>query len=183
MLAVSQAGERVARLNGQIELHVATWRMKPAVEALMALRGIQIIAATVLLAELGDLSRFAHPRQLMAYLGLSQQRTKHRQLPASGSDHQVRQSTRPLVLDRVRPALRLAAEGEPRTQPTPGRPAPVGERAKLESPDPAPPPLLDVAPARPLPAESRRRRGPPALWLYLGLAPPSTITAVARFLP
>jgi transposase len=70
LLAVSQAGARVARLNGQIELHVATWRMKPAVEALMALRGIQIIAATVLLAELGDLSRFAHPRQLMAYLGL-----------------------------------------------------------------------------------------------------------------
>ena len=70
LLAVSQAGERVARLSGQIELHVTTWRMKPAVEALMALRGIQIIAATVLLAELGDLSRFAHPRQLMAYLGL-----------------------------------------------------------------------------------------------------------------
>jgi transposase len=44
--------------------------MKPAVEALMALRGIQIIAASVLLAELGDLSRFAHPRQLMAYLNL-----------------------------------------------------------------------------------------------------------------
>ncbi|MDQ3546114.1 MAG: IS110 family transposase [Verrucomicrobiota bacterium] len=70
LIAVSQAGERIARLSGQIELQVASWRMKPAVEALMALRGIQIIAASVLVSELGDLRRFAHPRQLMAYLGL-----------------------------------------------------------------------------------------------------------------
>jgi transposase len=70
LLAVTQAGERIARLNGQIQLHVANWRLKPAVEALMALRGIQLIAASVLLSELGDLRRFAHPRQLMAYLGL-----------------------------------------------------------------------------------------------------------------
>ncbi|HZD93154.1 MAG TPA: transposase, partial [Candidatus Sulfotelmatobacter sp.] len=70
LLAVTQAGERMARLSGQIELHVATWRLKPAVEALMALRGIQLIAASVLLSELGDLRRFEHPRQLMAYLGL-----------------------------------------------------------------------------------------------------------------
>jgi len=70
LLAVTQAGERIARLNGQIQLHVANWRLKPAVETLMALRGIQLIAASVLLSELGDLRRFAHPRQLMAYLGL-----------------------------------------------------------------------------------------------------------------
>jgi transposase len=44
--------------------------MKPAVETLMALRGVQLLAATVLLCELGDLRRFEHPRQLMAYLGL-----------------------------------------------------------------------------------------------------------------
>jgi transposase len=70
LIAVSQAGERIARLTSQIEGHVATWRMKPAVEALMAMRGLQLIAASVLLSELGDLSRFDHPRQLMAYLGL-----------------------------------------------------------------------------------------------------------------
>jgi transposase len=70
LIAITQAGERIARLGEQIQLHVATWRLKPAVEALMAMRGIQLIAASVLLSELGDLSRFAHPRQLMAYLGL-----------------------------------------------------------------------------------------------------------------
>jgi transposase len=70
LIAIGQAGERIALLNDQIHLHVATWRFKLAVEALMAMRGIQLIAASVLLSELGDLRRFAHPRQLMAYLGL-----------------------------------------------------------------------------------------------------------------
>jgi transposase len=70
LIAITQAGERIARLTSQIEGHVATWRMKPAVDALMAMRGMQLIAASVLLSELGDLSRFDHPRQLMAYLGL-----------------------------------------------------------------------------------------------------------------
>ena len=70
LIAVSQAGGRIARLTSQIELHVATWRWQPAVEALMAMRGIQLIAASVLVSELGDLRRFEHPRQLMAYLGL-----------------------------------------------------------------------------------------------------------------
>ncbi len=70
LIAISQAGERIGRLTGQIELHVASWRMKPAVEALMAMRGIQLLAATVLISELGDRRRFDHPRQLMTYLGL-----------------------------------------------------------------------------------------------------------------
>jgi transposase len=70
LMAITQAGERIARLNSQIELHVAKWRMKPVVEALMAMRGLQLLAATVLIAELGDMRRFDHPRQLMAYLGL-----------------------------------------------------------------------------------------------------------------
>jgi transposase len=70
LIAITQAGERIGRLTSQIELHVASWRMKPVVEALMAMRGIQLLAATVLISELGDLRRFDHPRQLMAYLGL-----------------------------------------------------------------------------------------------------------------
>jgi transposase len=70
LIAITQAGERIARLGSQIELQVSQWRMKPVVEALMAMRGIQLLAATVLISELGDLRRFDHPRQLMAYLGL-----------------------------------------------------------------------------------------------------------------
>ena len=42
----------------------------PVVRALMALRGIDFIAAITIVAEIGDLRRFPHPRELMGYLGL-----------------------------------------------------------------------------------------------------------------
>lgn len=37
---------------------------------IQALRGISLIAAVTLVAEIGDFRRFANPRQLMAWLGL-----------------------------------------------------------------------------------------------------------------
>ena len=40
------------------------------VQALQALRGVGLVAAATLVAELGDITRFANPRQLMAFLGL-----------------------------------------------------------------------------------------------------------------
>lgn len=46
------------------------WRWRPVVNALQACRGIQLIHAIRIVAELGDLSRFSHPHQLMGYLGL-----------------------------------------------------------------------------------------------------------------
>jgi transposase len=36
----------------------------------MAFKGFQEVAAMTVISELGDLSRFSHPRQLMGYLGL-----------------------------------------------------------------------------------------------------------------
>ena len=70
LLAITQATERVKRLEQQIATLAASWRMQPVAEALQGLRGVQLLTAVALVAELGDLSRFAHPRQLMAYLGL-----------------------------------------------------------------------------------------------------------------
>jgi len=46
------------------------WHMRPVVLALMGLRGYQTVAAMITLSEIGDIHRFPHPRQLMAYLGL-----------------------------------------------------------------------------------------------------------------
>ena len=46
------------------------WSLAPVVDSLVALRGIDKLAAIVLLAELGDISRFDSPKQLMAFLGL-----------------------------------------------------------------------------------------------------------------
>jgi transposase len=70
LLTITQASERIARLDEAVAAQVSQWRMRPVVEALMGLRGVQVLTAAALVAELGDLSRFTHPRQLMAYLGL-----------------------------------------------------------------------------------------------------------------
>ena len=70
LLAVRQAGERIERLEQAIRAAVEDWSLREVVPALMAMRGIDLISATAFLAEVGDLSRFRTPRQLMAYLGL-----------------------------------------------------------------------------------------------------------------
>lgn len=68
--AVKAATQRVADLTDQLMRALPNWSLAPVVEALVALRGIDRLAATVVLAELGDISRFDSPKQLMAYLGL-----------------------------------------------------------------------------------------------------------------
>jgi len=68
--AVEQCQERVERLAEQIRVLVPTWRLAPAVEAYQAMRGVSLIVAATVAAEVGDLSRFDNPRKLMAYLGL-----------------------------------------------------------------------------------------------------------------
>jgi transposase len=68
--AVHESTERVKRLNEQISLAVEEWRMAPVVKALQSLRGVSLITAAITVAELGDIARFQHPKELMAYLGL-----------------------------------------------------------------------------------------------------------------
>jgi transposase len=68
--AVADHTERLRRLEAELPALVQSWRWLPVVEAIQALRGVQFIAAVTLLAELGDLTRFENPRQLMSYLGL-----------------------------------------------------------------------------------------------------------------
>jgi len=68
--AERQAQERVDRLVSAIFDAVPEWSLARIVTALMAVRGIDLVAAVTIMAELGDLSRFASPRELMAFLGL-----------------------------------------------------------------------------------------------------------------
>jgi transposase len=70
LLAMRQAQERIERLEQAIRVAVPDWSLAEVVTALMAMRGIDFISATAFLAEIGDLSRFPTPRELMAYLGL-----------------------------------------------------------------------------------------------------------------
>ena len=59
------------RLEAALREAVINWRFYPAVLGLQTMRGVQFTTAVGMLAELGDLSRFAHPRQLMAWLGVT----------------------------------------------------------------------------------------------------------------
>jgi transposase len=68
--AVTEAGQRLERFEVQLEREVAAWRWEPVVRALMSLRGVRLLNAAILVAELGDLNRFTRPAQLMSYLGL-----------------------------------------------------------------------------------------------------------------
>ena len=70
MLAARQAQERLARLEQAIRDAVPDWSLAEVVNALMAMRGMDLISAATFMAEIGDLSRFRTPVQLMAYLGL-----------------------------------------------------------------------------------------------------------------
>jgi transposase len=67
---VDETERRLERLTEQLRQLAPTWRWAPVVAALQALRGVKFVTAVGLIAELGDLRRFRHPRELMAYLGL-----------------------------------------------------------------------------------------------------------------
>ena len=68
--AIDETERRIARLTDQVRTFAEPWRWAPLVAALQALRGVSFITAIGLVAELGDLTRFGHPRELMACLGL-----------------------------------------------------------------------------------------------------------------
>jgi hypothetical protein len=65
-----QEAERMERLEQAIRQAVREWSLAEVATALQAMRGIDLVAAVTVLAEIGDLSRFQNPRELMGYLGL-----------------------------------------------------------------------------------------------------------------
>jgi transposase len=68
--AMRAAVERIDRLDAALAEIVPAWTMAPVVAAFQAMRGVGFHTATAVVAEAGDLRRFEHPRQLMAFLGL-----------------------------------------------------------------------------------------------------------------
>ena len=91
--AVKSADDRVDRLTKALQSSITGWRFEPVVGALQALRGVAAITAIGLIAEIGDLGRFAHPRKLMGYLGLvpsehsSGERTSRGSITKTGNAH------------------------------------------------------------------------------------------------
>ena len=70
MQTIMERQRRLERLDNELAHQVRSWRYYPVIKAIQAMRGVQLRVAVGIIAELGDLSRFDHPRKLMAYLGL-----------------------------------------------------------------------------------------------------------------
>ena len=66
----NECSQRIKRITEQIQTHVEPWSQSRLVKAYQALRGVSLIVAATVVAEIGDMSRFQNPKQLMAYLGL-----------------------------------------------------------------------------------------------------------------
>lgn len=68
--AAQECTDRLKRITEQIQGLVPQWSRASHVKAYQALRGVSLIVATTVAAEIGDMSRFNNPKELMAYLGL-----------------------------------------------------------------------------------------------------------------
>jgi transposase len=92
---VEHAQERIVRLEQAIDDAIKTIpeKMRAVVEALQSLRGIAKISAVTIMAELGEVSRFETPRQLMGYSGAvssehsSGERTRRGGITKTGNTH------------------------------------------------------------------------------------------------
>ena len=68
--AARTATARIENLEKQMYKAKQGWQLEPLVDGLMAMRGVNLVTAMGVIAELGDLSRFAKASQLMSFLGL-----------------------------------------------------------------------------------------------------------------
>jgi len=92
---VDHARDRIQRLERAIDeaVETAPERMRAVIEALQALRGAAQVSAVTIVAEVGELSRFARPRQLMGYSGAvssehsSGERTRRGAISKAGNSH------------------------------------------------------------------------------------------------
>jgi transposase len=69
--AINDAADRLERLAKAVEDALPGWKWEPVARALMSLRGVQVLTAMTLVAEVGDFSRFDDPRSLMHFFGLT----------------------------------------------------------------------------------------------------------------
>jgi transposase len=92
---VEHEAERIVRLERLIDTAIETLpqKMRAVIDALQSLRGIAKVSAVSIMAELGEVSRFEHPRQLMGYSGIvsrehsSGERTRRGGISKAGSAH------------------------------------------------------------------------------------------------
>lgn len=110
---VEHAAERLVRLERGIDaaLKSVPESLRAVINGLQSLRGVAKISAVTLVAELGQLSRFEHPRQLMGYAGIvsrehsSGERVRRGSISKAGNAHLRRIVTEAAWAYRHRPAV------------------------------------------------------------------------------
>jgi transposase len=124
---VDHLGQRIVRLEKAIDeaIEGAPATMKAVVSALQALRGVGKMTAVTIVAEVGQLSRFAKARQLMGYSGTvasensSGERTRRGAITKTGNAHLRRVLVEAAWCQRYKPTLsrvlRARQEGLPAT--------------------------------------------------------------------
>ena len=70
--AANECTNRLHRITEQIQALIPEWSRAPYVKAYQALRGVSLIVATTVVAEIGDMSRFKNPKdqQFFAQSGI-----------------------------------------------------------------------------------------------------------------
>ena len=121
---IDQLEARIERIEKHMELMCAEWVQKPVVDAIMTLRGFGLIAAMMVVSEIGDFVRFTHPKQLMSYLGLtpgeysSGGKRKQGAITKCGNSHLrwllVECATHYQAVPKISSALSHRQEGQPR---------------------------------------------------------------------
>ena len=110
---VEHVADRIERLERAIDevVHAAPPPMRAVVEGLQALRGIALVSAVTLVAEVGELSRFTRASQLMGYGGMgaredsSGTRTRRGGITKTGNAHLRRIVIEAAWAYRHRPAV------------------------------------------------------------------------------
>lgn len=110
---VDHVADRIDRLERAIDAAVKTApaRMRAVIEGLQALRGIALISAVTIVAEIGELSRFTRAPQVMGYSGLgaredsSGTRTRRGGITKTGNAHLRRIAIEAAWAYRHRPAV------------------------------------------------------------------------------
>jgi len=133
--AVKEATARLERLEKDIEELVEKWALAPLVKAFQALRGVRLITAVILAAEVGDYARFGTPRELMAYLGMvpsessSGQQRRQGRITRTGNGHVRRILTESAWNYRFYPRASRAIRK--RREPLPAEVVAIAEKAEV----------------------------------------------------
>jgi hypothetical protein len=167
---VEHMGERVKRLEQAIRdaVKLAAPVIQTVIAGLQALRGVAELSAVTIVSELGSLTRFAGPRQLMAYSGTvpsedsSGKRTRRGGITKTGNAHLRRIAVESAWSYRLRPGV------GPELRRAPARRAGGDQGDRLEGSEPPAQALCEAEPGGKRSAQDRHRRGPRTARLHLG---------------